>query len=129
MGREDRLEPGWHPVSTPRRDDQAAPVQSGNRRHEGTGHGQGSFANGEHVKRNVRRGGKDAPGQRPVHEQGRVGPGNRGGYDEPEIGAKRRERSGQWAFAGSDQADNPVSTSISRRRRLTTCSPFCCAHS
>ena len=102
---------------------------SGNCRNERSCHGQGSFANGEHVNRTWRRGGKDAAGERPAHEQGCVGPGNRCGDDEPEIGAKRRERLCQWAFAGSDQADNPVSTSISRRRRLTTCSPFCCAQS
>ena len=96
---------------------------------ERTCHRQRRFADGEKVGGERRRVVEDAPGERPVDEQGRIGGGNRGRNDVPEIGAKRGERNRQWAFAGSDQADNPVSTSISRRRRLTTCSPFCCAQS
>ena len=102
-------------------------METGNSGGERSCHRQSRFADGEEVDGGRRRVGENAPGERPVHEQGRIGRGNRGPDDLPEICAKRRERDGQWAFAGSDQADNPVSTSISRRRRLTTCSPFCCA--
>jgi len=69
-----------------------------------------------------------ARGERLAHEQAGVGSGNSGRNDLPEVGPKRGERSGQWDFLGSDQADNPVSTSILRNRRLTTCSPSCWAH-
>ena len=102
-------------------------METGNRGGERSCHRQSRFPDGEHVHRERRRLGEDASGDCPVDEHGGIGGGNRLPDDVPEICAKRRERDGQWAFAGSDQADNPVSTSISRRRRLTTCSPFCCA--
>ena len=129
MRGENRVEPGWPGVSDPRRHNQTARVESWDRGHERTCHGHSRFADGEHVGGERRRVGEDAPGECPVQEQAGIGPGDRGGDDVPEIGAKPGERNRQWAFAGSDQADNPVSTSISRRRRLTTCSPFCCAQS
>jgi hypothetical protein len=74
-----------------------------------------------------RRVAEDALGERAAYEPRRIDSGNRGPDDVAEVRAKRRERNLQWTFAGSDQAESPVSTSISRNRRLTSCSPFCCA--
>ena len=127
MGGGNRVDSRWQRFRGPRSHEQSPVMECGHSGHECARHRQSRFADGEEVDGGRRRVGENAPGERPVHEQGRIGRGNRGPDDLPEIGAKCRERNGQWAFAGSDQADNPVSTSISRRRRLTTCSPFCCA--
>ena len=85
------------------------------------------LADGDDVGDAGRRVAEHAAGEGSVDEQAGIGASDRGTDNLQEVGAKRGERTGQWAFLGSDQADRPVSTSILRKRRLTICSPFCCA--
>ena len=89
-------------------------------------HRSGGLPNRQDVDRVFRRQGRqDTMRDRAPHEQASIGSGDGRGDDLAEVCAKCRERSAQWAFFGSDQADSPVRTSILRSSRLTTWSPFC----
>ena len=91
-------------------------------------HRHGGFADGEHIADTDVLAAGEATSDGAVNERTSIRAGDRGIDDLAEVLAKRGGRNGQWAFLGSDQAERPVSTSILRSSRLTTCSPFCCAH-
>lgn len=84
-------------------------------------HRSGGLPNCQDVDRVFgRHGPQDATRDRAPHEQACIGSGDGRGDDLAEVCAKCRERSAQWAFFGSDQAESPVRTSILRSSRLTT---------
>jgi len=127
MGRGDRSHGKGQRSLDLRGNEQPGPRWRGCCGDKGARHWQCRLADRQDVRR-TRGNVLDCASHRPAHQQACIGGGNRRVDDLPEVGAKRGKRSGQWDFLGSDHADSPVSTSIFRNRRLTTCSPPCWAH-